>query len=451
MTMEKTNEFLTRDGLHVFHSLHDQSVVREGKVWVRGEGHYLFDADGGKCIDGLSGLWNVILGHCRPELASAASRQLSELDYCSGYSGSTNPRAIELAERIAALTYESINRFFFTSGGGESTDTTIKIARYYWKMLGQQSKTKTICLQNAYHGTTLGAMAATGMPKYWTAFEPRFPGFVHIPNHDAYRYEVPEGADLGTVAADELETAILREGPENVAMFLVESIPGGGVNVPPDGYFTRIREICDQYDVLLAVDEVISGFGRTGEMFALRHWGVEPDIIQFAKGVSNGAVPLGGVGVSDDIAEVIETRSRGADMWMHCFTYSGHPVACAVGLATIEVIENERLVDNAREMGIRMRDLLSANIGQNPHLGDIRGLGLFSGLELVEDRETKQPFDQGKQIGPRIVGACLKRGLYIRGRGDVLYLGPPLTADPDLIDLMVEKVCDATLEILSEP
>jgi adenosylmethionine-8-amino-7-oxononanoate aminotransferase len=290
----------------LIHSLHNRSAHQTGHVWVRGEGAVLTDADGKEYLDGLAGLWNVVLGHGRKELAEAAASQMSELAYCSGYAGSANPRAIELAERLAAIMYPSITRFFFTSGGAEATEASIKTARYYWKMQGAPEKIKVISRQWGYHGTTLAAMSATGMSNYWPMFEPRVPGFIHIPSPYPYRYEAPPGVSQGVAAANELEQAILREGPETVAMFLAEPVQGGGgVIVPQDDYFPRIRQICDKYKVLFVADEIITGFGRTGSMFALDHWGVQPDIIQFAKAITSGYFPLGGIGVRNDIAECL--------------------------------------------------------------------------------------------------------------------------------------------------
>jgi adenosylmethionine-8-amino-7-oxononanoate aminotransferase len=228
-------DLLQRDHRRLVHSLHSEAAHLAGNVWVRGEGCELIDGDGKRYIDAMAGLWNVTLGYGQPTLVAAAAQQMSELAYASGYSGNTNLRALELGERLAAITYPNINRFFFTSGGGESTDSTIKIARSFWKAQGRPGKFKTISLLGGYHGATLGAMGATGMPAYWPAFEPRMVGFVHIPNHDAYRYVVPPGGDPSTAAADELEKAILAEGADTVALFLVEPVCGGGAYVPPAG------------------------------------------------------------------------------------------------------------------------------------------------------------------------------------------------------------------------
>lgn len=440
---------LQRDHRHLVHSLHNEAAHLAGNVWVKGEGTTLVDADGKRYIDAMSGLWNVTLGYGRRELADAAAAQMGELAYASGYAGSTNLRAMELAEKLAAdRVYPNMHRFFFTSGGGESTDSTIKTARYYWKAQGKPGKVKTLSVMGGYHGVTLAAMCATGMPAYWPAFEPRMPGFVHIPNHDAYRYVVPPGADPATAAADELERAILAEGPDTVALFIAEPVMGGGAYVPPAGYFRRIREICDRYDVLFATDEVITGFGRTGKLFALGHWGsdVQPDLVQFAKGITSGYVPMGGVGLSDKVAAVFDRP--GADTWMHCYTYSGHPVACAVALATLDVIEREGLLARAQVLGDRLLRGLRGALGDHPNVGDIRGLGLIAAVELVEDRFSKKPFDPARKTGPQVLAQVRQRGVVTRGRGDTVYLGPALVSDEATIDRIVEAVAEGVGAVL---
>ncbi|QAZ39905.1 aspartate aminotransferase family protein [Methylibium sp. Pch-M] len=440
---------LQRDHRHLVHSLHNEAAHLAGNVWVKGEGTTLTDADGKRYIDAMSGLWNVTLGYGRRELVDAAAAQMGELAYASGYAGSTNLRAMELAEKLAAdRVYPNMHRFFFTSGGGESTDSTIKTARYYWKAQGKPGKYKTLSVLGGYHGVTLAAMCATGMPAYWPAFEPRMPGFVHIPNHDVYRYAVPPGGDPATAAADELERAILAEGPDTVALFIAEPVMGGGAYVPPAGYFRRIREICDRYDVLFATDEVITGFGRTGKLFALGHWGsdVQPDLVQFAKGITSGYVPMGGVGLSDKVAAVFDRP--GADTWMHCYTYSGHPVACAVALATLDVIEHEGLLARAQVLGERLLRGLRGALGEHPNVGDIRGLGLIAAVELVEDRFSKKPFDPARKTGPQVLTQMRQRGVVTRGRGDTVYLGPALVSDEATIDRIVEAVAEGVGAVL---
>ena len=357
MSNDATTALLERDNRHLIHPLHSRAVHAAARVWVKGEGAFLVDANGERFIDGLSGLWNNTAGNGRRELRDAAAAQMETLAFASGYAGSSNLRAIELSERLAGLAYPQINRFYFTSGGGEATDSNIKMARAYWKLSGKPEKTKIISRIWGYHGVTMAAMCATGMPPYWTLFEPRMPGFRHIPTPYPYRYEAPAGVSQGIAAANELEKAILEEGADTVAMFIAEPVQGaGGVIVPQDDYFPRIREICDKYDVLLVSDEVITGFGRTGRMFGLEHWGVQPDLIQFAKAITSGYFPFGGIGVSDKIAAVLEEATQ---PWMHAYTYSAHPVGCAVALRNLEIIESEparcrRPLAHARRFAARL-------------------------------------------------------------------------------------------------
>ncbi|MFQ5732074.1 MAG: aspartate aminotransferase family protein [Planctomycetaceae bacterium] len=442
---------LSRDNAHLIHPLHNPKLHAEhGHVWVRGECEMLTDVDGKEYIDGLSGLWNVVAGHGRKELAAAAARQMETLAYCSGYSGSTNERAIELAERIDGMTYPNITRFFFTSGGGESSDTSFKTARYYWRLKGKPEKTKVISRQWGYHGVTLAAMSATGIASYWPMFEPRVPGFVQIPSPYPYRYESPaggqSGASPGVAAADELETAILREGPDTVGMFLAEPVQGaGGVIVPQDDYFPRIREICDKYDVLFVADEVITGFGRTGTMFGLQHWDVQPDMIQFAKAITSGYFSLGGVGISEDVAKVLDT---GDQVWMHAYTYSAHPVGCAVALANLDIIEREGFPAQSAEKGRRLLNGLKEALADHPHVGDVRGLGLMCAVELVQDKATKAEFPAEDKVGIRVHQATEKRGLFSRLRGDVYCLAPPVVSSEKTLDRIVEILRDSVQDVL---
>lgn len=432
---------VARDLDHLIHPLQSRAGHADALVWTRGEGHLLYDANGDCYIDGMAGLWNVTAGHGRRELVDAATRQLGELAYVSGYTGSSNLRAIELAERLAGMTYPDINRFFFTSGGGEASDSSFKTARYYWKLRGKPDKTKVISRQWAYHGVTMAAMSATGMAPFWRHFEPRVPGFLHIPSPYPYRYEAPDGVSQGVAAANELERTILREGPDTVAMFIAEPVQGaGGVIVPQDDYFPRIREICDQYDVLLVSDEVITGFGRTGTMFGLQHWGVEPDMIQFAKAVTSGYIPFGGIGISDEMARVMDA-DEGA--WMHAYTYSGHPVGCAVALAMMDIVENEDFPGQAASKGERLLHGLRVALADHPHVGDVRGLGMMCAVELVRDRVTRTDFDPSEKAAARVLGEARKRGLFTRARGDVICLAPPIITPEGEIDRIVEILSES--------
>ena len=437
---------LERDAEHLIHPIHSNAATAGGHVWVRGEGARLFDADGRDYVDALSGLWNVFIGHGRGELADAAANQMRELGYASGYAGSTNRRAIALAETLAEIAYPSINRFFLTSGGGESTDSSIKTARYYWKVRGKPDKTKVISRIWGYHGVTLAAMCATGISTYWPMFEPRIPGFRHIGSPYPYFYDPPPGKTRGEAAADELETAILEEGPDTVAMFIAEPIQGaGGVIIPTDDYFPRIREICDRYEVLLVSDEVITGFGRTGTMFGLTHWGIEPDIMQFAKGITSGYIPLGGIGLSDRVAATLDSADQ---VWMHAYTYSAHPVCCAVALENLRIIREEGLVEMAAEKGAALIRNLEQAVGGHPHVGEVRGKGLIAGVEVVADRETRELFPASEKVGPRLLKAIDDHGVFSRVRGDVFVCAPPVCSTSADLEQIADAVAAALGEVL---
>ena len=431
---------LESDHAHVVHPLHHPSVTGQARIWVEGRGSLIKDADGRTAIDGLAGLWNVNIGHGRTELADAARTQMATLAYCSSYAGSTNYPAMTLAEELSRITYPSINAFFFTSGGAEATETSIKTARFYWKAVGKPEKTKIISRLRAYHGLTLGAMSATGLPAFWPMFEPRVPGFSHIPAPDPYRYVSKDpGVSVGVAAADELEAAILREGPETVAAFIAEPIQGaGGVIIPPDDYFPRVRRICDQYGVLLIADDVITGFGRTGKWFGLEHWGIEPDIMQFAKGITSGYVPLGGIGVSDTIREVINSVPA-SKRWMHAFTYSGHPTCCAVALENIRILRDEGLVTRAAELGVRFAERL-AGLSSLDGVGHVRSLGLIGAVEVVADRQTRALHPPEAQMTQRLTDELLARGLYTRVALDCICIAPPLVITEAELDRLVDII-----------
>jgi len=368
---------------------------------------------------------------------------MRNLAFYSAYTGASNVPAIALAKKISELTYPSLNTVYFTSGGAESNESAFKTARFYWKAKGQPGKFKFIARRQAYHGVTLATMSATGIPGYWKMFEPRVPGFVHIePPYEYFFKDAKPGETVGQAAARLLEEAILKEGPETVAGFIAEPIQGGGgVIIPPDDYFPAIRKICSKYDVLFIADEVITGFGRTGEWFALSHWNVEPDIVAFAKGVTSGYLPLGGIIISDDIREVMNSVPI-EDRWMHAFTYSGHPACCAVGLKNIDIIEREGLVERSAAGGRRLLSGLKSLLDLEA-VGETRGLGMIAAVEIVEDRKTRKLFDPGEKVGERLRNEMTKRGLITRVRGDLIFLAPPLVTTDEQIDRIVEITREA--------
>jgi adenosylmethionine-8-amino-7-oxononanoate aminotransferase len=444
------SDYAAADREHLLHPLHHPSAYASARTWVAGRGAIVTDDTGRDYIDGLAGLWCVNVGHGRRALADAAHEQMTTLAYHSTYAGSTNRRAIALAEKLSEIAYPSINTFFFTSGGAEATESSIKTARFFWKAQGHTDKVKVISRRRAYHGLTLAAMSATGLPAFWPMFEPRVPGFLHIDAPDPYRFEHDDPAiSIGRAAADQLAAAIEREGADTVAAFIAEPVQGaGGVIVPPADYFARIREICDHYNVLLIADEVITGFGRTGRWFGLEHYGIEPDIMQFAKGITSGYIPLGGIGVSDRIREVINGVPA-AKRWMHAYTYSGHPTCCAVALENIAIIEAEQLVSRAATTGERLLRGLRTLEGLE-HVGHVRGQGLIAAVEVVADKRTRASFSPELGITQRLTDAMLERGLCTRVVMDCICLAPPLTIEDELVDRLVQIVGEAVADVTRE-
>jgi adenosylmethionine-8-amino-7-oxononanoate aminotransferase len=447
-----TNVLLDSDRRHLIHPLHHPKDHANARIFTRGEGAILHTSDGKEYIDGLSALWNVNIGHGRKELAAAAATQMEKLAYASAYAGFSNEPAIRLAERINGLSYSNMAAAYFTTGGAESNESAFKFARYYWKRMGKPGKVKIISRHYGYHGVTMAAMSATSLPGYQKMFGPLVPEFFQVV--PPYPYRWPGNGDAGIGAADAVEEAINAHGADTVAAIICEPVMGaGGVIVPPPTYFPRLREICDRHGVLLIADEVITGFGRTGKWFALGHWGVEPDLVSFAKGVTSGYLPLGGVMVSKQILQAIEDAPMD-EKFMHAATYSGHPVCCAVGLANIDIIEREGLVERAQVQGDRFRAGLDT-LASLPAVGEVRGIGMLAAIELVEDKGSKKP---AIGLGGKVVAEAGKRGLIMRQRGggdgppasgDSLCLAPPLMTPEATLDRIVQIVGDSIVAALA--
>src|SRR5213594_672370 len=402
-------EIIKADQEHLIHPLHHPIDHAEPMIYVRGKGAMIETLGGERYIDGLAGLWNVNVGHGRAELAEAAAAQMKDLAYFSAYTGSSNLPAVQLAEKLIGLAYDNMQAVFLTCGGAESNESAFKTARFYWKAKGKPDKFKVISRQNAYHGVTQQAMSATGMAAYWKMFEPRVPGFVHIPTCYPYRQQdARPGETAGQTAARLL-------------------------------------------------DEAITGFCRTGRWFALSHWNVKPDIMSFAKGVTSGYLPLGGIMVSREIKDVMDSV-KPEDRWMHAYTYSGHPTCCAVALKNLDIMEREQLWENATTMGARLYEGLKTTFSGHPHVGDIRGgKGLLAALELVEDRATKKNFAGDRKVAPRIQAEMMNRGLVTRTRpapgahpapGDAVYYAPPLVITAAEVDRTIAVTRDAIKAVL---
>ena len=441
---------LSADRKHLVHSLHHPEDHAKPHIWVEGHGVMLTDADGREYIDGLACLWNVYVGHGRRELAETAAEQMTKLAFANSFVGASNTPAIQLAQRLTELAYPNLVATFFASGGGEANESAFKTARFYWKAKGRPEKVKIVSRKYGYHGVTMAAMSATDIPPYEKMFGPLMPNFIHTATPYPYRFEgAKPGETVGQAAARMLEETIQREGPETVAAFIAEPVQGaGGVIVPPDDYFPRVREICTKHEVLLIADEVITGFGRTGDWFALKRWGVQPDIMAFAKGITSGYLPLGGIMISQPILDAMLAVPY-SDRWMHAYTYSGHPTCCAVGLRNLEIIEKEGLVENAAKMGARLLAGMQSLMDLQA-VGDVRGLGLMVGVELVADRATKASFDPAKRVMHKVKAELEARGILTRHVRDVLNFAPPLVITAAEVDRLVEGTRGAISAVLPE-
>ncbi|MCZ4585298.1 aspartate aminotransferase family protein [Rhodococcus opacus] len=410
-------------------SRHGQNITPP--IITRGEGARIWDTAGKSYLDGLSGLFVVQAGHGRTELAEAAAKQAEQLAFFPLWSYATPP-AIELAERLAGYAPGDLNRVFFTTGGGEAVESAWKLAKQYFKKVGKPGKHKVISRSIAYHGTPQGALAITGIPALKAPFEPLTPGAFRVPNTNIYRAPEPLGSDpkaFGIWAADRIAEAIEFEGPDTVAAVFLEPVQNaGGCFPPPPGYFERVRQICDEYDVLLVSDEVICAFGRIGSMFACDDFGYVPDIITCAKGLTSGYSPIGAMIASD---RLFEPFADGTSMFAHGYTFGGHPVSAAVALANLDIFEREGLNAHVAEQAPAFRATLD-KLTDLPMVGDVRGEGFFYGIELVKDKTTKESFtdDEAERILHGFLSTALfDAGLYCRAddRGDpVIQLAPPL-------------------------
>lgn len=440
-------ELIELDKKHFIHpttSIKEQQEKGPKLIVEKGEGVYLTDKEGKDYIDAMSSLWNVNVGHGRKELAEAAKEQMEQLAFSSTFSTFSNEPAIRLAKKIADLAPPSLNAVFFTSGGSESNDSAIKLIRHYWKIQEQPERHKIISLSRGYHGVTAGATSATGIPQFWDMAGHMLTGFAHAKSP----YEIGTSASIQSI-----REVIEREGPETIAAFMAEPIQGaGGVLVPPADYFKEVRKLCDEYGILFLADEVITGFGRTGKMFGIENWNVEPDLMSFAKGVTSGYFPLGGVLVSDKIHNVLKEKSQG--VLFHGFTYSGHATGAAVALKNIEIIEGEGLVENAQRMGERLLQGLQSIKEESTIVGDIRMVGLLGAIEFVEEPSTNKRFSPDLQVTSKIIEALHERGVICRGvtydGTDIVCFSPPLSINEKEIDRLVETLRESVLLIESQ-
>lgn len=418
------------------------------RIITKAKGVYLWDSEGNKILDGMAGLWCVAIGYGREELADAASKQMRELPYYNLFFQTAHPPALQLAKAISDIAPEGMNHVFFTGSGSEGNDTVLRLVRHYWAIKGQPSKKVIISRVNGYHGSTVAGASLGGMTYMHEQGDLPIPGIVHIPQP----YWFGEGGDMtpdefGVWAAEQLEKKILELGVENVGAFIAEPIQGaGGVIVPPDTYWPKIKEILAKYDILFVADEVICGFGRTGEWFGSDFYDLKPDLMTIAKGLTSGYIPMGGVIVRDEVVKVL---NDGGD-FNHGFTYSGHPVAAAVGLENIRILSEEKIVDRVKSETAPYLQKRLRELSDHPLVGEVRGVGMLGAIELVKDKTTRERY-AGRGAGMICRTFCFNNGLIMRAVGDTMIISPPLVITFAEIDELVEKArkcLDLTLEAL---
>lgn len=446
------NVLKEQNARYQWHPFADPNLVATTPPLIieRGDGVYVTDIDGKRYLDGQGGLWNVNVGHNRPEVKQAIIGQLDKLAYYSLFAGTTNGPSIALSERLCRLAaQEGMTKAFFSSGGSEAAETAIKIARQYWRLKGQPNRTKIISLKRGYHGVTLGALSANGTTAFRRMFEPLMPGFIQV--ETPYVYRSPLSSDpeeLGAICADLLEREIAYQGPDAVAAFVAEPLQGaGGVIVPPPNYWPLVREVCNRHDVLLIADEVVTGFGRIGSMFGSRAWGVKPDIMAFAKGINSGYVPLGATMINERVESAFVGHREAP--FMHGNTYAGHPLACASAIANLDIVEKDDLPATAASVGAYFVDRLKELQSRHPNVGDVRGKGLMIGVELVKDKITKESFDPSEDFGGRVSDICRRDGVLVRNLYDTLVISPPLIIRREHIDEMISALDTALSEVES--
>ncbi len=429
----------TRHHLHPFTDYRELAEAGGSRIITKAEGVWLEDSEGARMLDGMAGLWCVNVGYGRKELADAAYRQMLELPYYNTFFQTATPPSVELADKLTTLTPAGLNHVFYGSSGSEANDTLVRLVRHYWNLMERPEKKVFISRNNAYHGSTMAAASLGGMAVMHGQADLPLPGFVHVMEPHWY----DEGGDLspeefGLVAAKAVEDKILELGPERVAAFVGEPIMGaGGVLVPPETYWPEVQRICREHGVLLAADEVICGFGRLGHWTGSDYYGIEPDLMPMAKGLSSGYQPLSALMVGDQIAEgLIE---RGGEFF-HGFTYSGHPVACAVALENIRILEEEKLIERVRDdTGPYFQAHLHEAFDDHPLVGEVRGVGLIAAIELVEDKAQRKHFNPIGEVGGRCRDLCFENGLVMRAVRDAMVVSPPLTITHEEIGELVAR------------
>lgn len=440
---------------YLWHPMAHPQAMRKNKpdIIQRGQGCWVWDVSGHKLLDGVGGLWSSNLGHSNRVVRDAIMAQLDELPFYNVFRGTTHPRAIELSRRLADLMApEDVAAITFSNGGSDAVEGALKIARQYFKLKGQGDRTKFISLRQGYHGVHFGGASVNGNTNFRRAYEPLLPGCFHIDTPWVYHNPYTEDPQrLGEICAELLDREITFQGPDTVAAFIAEPVQGaGGVIVPPHNYWPLVRKICDKHGVLLIADEVVTGFGRTGQMFGTRLWGVNADLWCLAKGITSGYIPMGATAISRKVSKVFDDDTTGNASLAHGYTYSAHPVAAAAALATLEQVQALGVVENAARVGERMQAGLAGLRERCRFVGDVRGVGLMTGIEMVTDKAKRTPMTRSSDIPARVARAAYERGLMVRVSGPNLILSPPLTISESEIDFLVATLTAAFDEVAGQ-
>lgn len=444
---------LRRDNArYLWHPMASPRAMQQARpdIVVRGKGCWIWDIDGHRLLDGVGGLWAANLGHSNAAVRDAIVAQLDELPFYNVFRGTTHPRAIELSARLVqTMAPDGVAAVVFGSGGSDAVEGALKMARHYWKLKGQADRCKFISLRQGYHGVHFGGMSVNGNLGFRRAYEPLLPGCFHVDTPWLYRNPYTDDAEkLGEICATLLEREIVFQGPDTVAAFIAEPVQGaGGVIVPPPNYWPRVREICDKHGVLLIADEVVTGFGRSGHLFGTRLWNVQADLWCLAKGISSGYVPLGATAIGSKVAEVFLGDASSQGSIGHGYTYSAHPVAAAAALATLDQIEALDVVGNAARVGAHLQARARAFVDQFSFVGDVRGVGLMLGIEMVADKATRAPLPRDNPIPAQVAKAAYRRGLMVRVSGPNLILSPPLVISLDEVDFMIDALAGAFSDV----
>ena len=428
--------------------------LRDGPLVVaNARGAHVTDIHGKRYLDAMGGLWCVNIGYGRDEMVEAIAEQARDLAYYHLFFSMSQEPAIRLADRVLSLMPKHMSKVFFCNSGSEANDTQVKIAWYYNNLRGKPEKRKIISRRRGYHGVTVAAASMTGLPHLHKSFNLPLADFIHTGTPHHY-WEAEKGEterDFSRRLAAELEELILDEGPETCAAFIAEPVMGaGGVVVPPEGYFEEIQPILAKYDILFIVDEVICGFGRLGHWFGTDCFGLEPDMISIAKGLTSAYVPMSGAVISEKVWQVLKEGSPETGPFAHGYTYGGHPVAAAAGLKTIEIMQREDLVGRAAQIAPYLQGRLRETFADHPLVGEVRGLGLMAGIELVADKERKVPFDPGCEVAGRFAGKMIDRGVISRGMINTLCFSPPLVIQKDDVDELIDKLGQALAELADD-